>query len=602
MSLSTEMGSLHERGIAAFQRGEPELAVELLRKAVAADPGSAIAANDLGSVLAQTGRVAEAIPEFRRAIELEPAYSEAHNNLANIYLMTGKLEEAVASYQTALRLSPGYAEAYRNLASALGRLGKIEEAVAALAKAVSINPSYIEAVALLVNQLKHLCDWRMIDELTRQLIRAVEEGSGAVNPFVFLTLETTARQQRLCAEQFSQARRLASIGIVHEAVQLPVKRERITLGYLSADFQEHATAHLISELFELHDRSRFRVLGYSYGADDGGGARRRIRESFDEFIDLEDASHADAAARIRAYGVDILVDLKGYTTGGRPEIMALRPAPIQVSYLGYPGTMGMRAIDYILVDRFVAPADQQEHFTETLVHLPECYLVNDRRRAIAPARSRAEYGLPESGFVFCCFNSPHKITPAIFDIWMRLLERVPGSVLWLLEANPAATANLRREAEARLKGGSERLIFAPSLPNAEHLARFAVADLFLDTLPYNAHTLTSDALWGGCPVLTSSGETFASRVAGSILHAAGLPELVTMTLEEYEATALWLAGGLAGGRAELEMLRARIERNRMDAPLFDTPRFARAIEAAFEWMMQKASGLGNAVNDYDSHG
>jgi predicted O-linked N-acetylglucosamine transferase (SPINDLY family) len=391
---------------------------------------------------------------------------------------------------------------------------------------------------------------------------------------------------------------LASIGTVHEAVQLPVKRERITLGYLSADFQEHATAHLISELFELHDRSRFRVLGYSYGADDGGAARRRIRESFDEFIDLEDAAHADAAARIRADGVDILVDLKGYTTAARPEIMALRPAPIQVSYLGYPGTMGMRAIDYILVDRFVAPADQQEHFTETLVHLPECYLVNDRRRPIAQAHSRAEYGLPESGFVFCCFNSPHKITPAIFDIWMRLLERVPGSVLWLLEASPAAMANLRREAEARLQGGSERLRFAPSLANAEHLARFAVADLFLDTLPYNAHTLTSDALWGGCPVLTLSGETFASRVAGSILHAAGLPELVTSTLEEYEATAL----RLAGDRAELVRLRARIERNRMDAPLFDTPRFARDLEAAFEWMIQKASGLGNAVNDYDSRG
>jgi predicted O-linked N-acetylglucosamine transferase (SPINDLY family) len=265
--------------------------------------------------------------------------------------------------------------------------------------------------------------------------------------------------------------------------------------------------------------------------------------------------------------------------------------------------MGMRAMDYILVDRFVVPADQQEHFTETLVHLPECYLVNDRRRPIAHARSRAEYGLPECGFVFCCFNSPHKITPAVFDIWMRLLERVPGSVLWLLETSPPAMANLRREAELRLKGAPERLIFASSLANAEHLARFAVADLFLDTLPYNAHTLTSDALWGGCPVLTCTGETFASRVAGSILHAAGLPELVTSTLADYEATALRLAGGLAGDRAELEMLRARIHGNRMDAPLFDTPRFARAIEAAFEWMMmQKAGGLGNAVNDHDSRG
>ena len=576
------MGSLHQRAVAAYQRGERELAAELLGEVVEADPGSAVAANDLGGVLAQTGRVAEAIPAFRRAIELEPGYPEAHNNLANLYQMTGNLEAAVASYQTALRLQPEYAEAYRNLASVLRQMGRTEDAVAALARAVSIQPGYIEAVALLVHQLKHLCDWRMVDELTRRLICAVEDGSGAVNPFVFLTLETTARQQRLCAEQWAQATRPAG----NEAARAPVVRERITIGYLSADFQEHATTHLISELFELHDRSRFRVLGYSYGADDGSAARQRIRESFDVFVDLEDASHADAAARIRADGVDILVDLKGYTTGARPEIMALRPAPILVSYLGYPGRMGMPTMDYILVDRFVAPADQQEHFTETLVHLPDCYQVNDRRRPIAQARSRAEYGLPESGFVFCCFNPPHKITPAVFDIWMRLLERVPGSVLWLLETSAAAIANVRREAEARLKGGSERLRFAPSLANAEHLARFAVADLFLDTLPYNAHTLTSDALWGGCPVLTSTGETFASRVAGSILHAAGLPELVTSTLHEYEATALRLAGGLAGKRAELQMLRARIQRNRMDAPLFDAPRFARGIEAAFEWMMQ----------------
>ena len=580
--ISSGMGSLHQRAIAAFQQGESEAAVELLRKVIEANPESAIAANDLGSMLAQMGRTSEAILSFRSAIELAPEYPEAHNNLGNLYQMTGNLEGAVASYQTALRLRPEYAEAYRNLASSLRRLGRSEEATAALAKAVSINPGYFDAVSVLVQQLKDLCDWRMIDNLTRRLIKAVETGSGAVNPFVFLTLETNTRQQRTCAEQWANARRLAASG----PAPVPKKRERITIGYLSADFQEHATAHLISELFELHDRSRFRIIGYSYGADDGSAARARLQRSFDSFVDLEHLSHASAAVRIRADSVDILVDLKGYTTDARPEIVALRPAPIQVSYLGYPGTMGTHAIDYVLVDPFVAPADQQEHFTETLVHLPHCYEVNDRRRPIAPAHSRAEYGLPENGFVFCCFNSPHKITPAIFDIWMRLLEQVPGSVLWLLETRPVAMANLRREAEARLKGGSDRLIFAPSVRNAEHLARFAVADLFLDTLPYNAHTLTSDALWGGCPVLTTAGETFASRVAGSILHAAGLPELVTSNLTEYEAAAL----RLANNRAELEMLRGRIQKSRTEAPLFDTPRFARALENAYEWMIQQASG------------
>lgn len=575
------MDSLHQLAIAAFERGESEKAVDLLCRAIEADPQSAIALNDLGSILAQIGRTAEAIPVFRRAIEFQPEYPEAHNNLANVHQMAGNLEQAVTSYLTALRLRPDYAEAYRNLASALRRLGKTQEATAALARAVAIDPGYIEAIAILVQQLKELCDWRMVDDLTRQLIDSVESGSGAVNPFIFLTLETTPRQQRLCAQQWALAKRIA----VTNPAEAPVKRDRITVGYLSADFHDHATAHLISELFELHDRSRFRIIGYSCGADDGSDARARLRRAFDSFVDLEHTSHASAAARIRADKVDILVDLKGYTTHARPEILALRPAPIQVSYLGYPGTMGTPAIDYVLVDRFAVPPEQQEHFTETLVHLPNCYQVNDRRRPIAPALTRAEYGLPESGFVFCCFNSPHKITAVIFDIWMRLLNEVQGSVLWLLETNPAAMANLRSEAEARLRGGSERLIFAPQLPNSQHLARFAVAGLVLDTLPYNAHTLTSDALWGGCPVLTLAGETFASRVAGSILRAAGLPELVTFNLKEYETAAL----RLAFDRAELKILRARLKRNRTEGPLFDVPRFTGAIETAFEWMIEQFS-------------
>lgn len=566
--------------MAAWQRGEPDAALELLRKAAAAEPRSAVMQNDLATALAQMGRLTEAISVYRRAIELEPAYPEAHNNLANLYQMTGALEQAVASYQRALRLRPQYAEAHRNLASALRHLGRMEESVAALATAVALNPGYTEAATLLVHQLKQLCDWRMVDPLTSQLIRAVEDGSGAVNPFVFLALETTPKQQRQCAEHWAQARRLAPTA----GAPLGARRERITVGYLSADFQEHATAQLISELFVLHDRRRFRVIGYSYGADDGSAARRRLQDSFDVFVDLENLSHQDAAARIRADGVDILVDLKGYTADARPEIVALRPAPIQVSYLGYPGTMGTRNIDYILVDRFVVPDDQQVHFTEKLVALPHCYQVNDRRRPVAPAPSRAECGLPEDGFIFCCFNSPYKITAGMFDIWMRLIEKVQGSVLWLLEASSTATANLRREAEARLAGGSARLLFAPTLANPQHLARFEVADLFLDTLPYNAHTLSSDALWGGCPVLTCAGETFASRVAGSILHAAGLPELVTSTLPDYEALAL----RLATDRDELDAIRARLRRDRTELPLFDTPRFTRDLEAAFEGMLQAA--------------
>jgi predicted O-linked N-acetylglucosamine transferase (SPINDLY family) len=533
---------------------------------------SAVAWNDQGARLAQSGRLPEAMAAFRQAVALAPEYPEAHNNLANLYQMTGALEQAVEGYRTALRLRPEYAEAHRNLASALRRLGRLTESMEALATAVSLNPNYVEAAALLLHQLQQLCEWRSLDRLTAQLIEAVENGSAAVNPFIFLTLPTTLRQQRQCAEQFARRFPVAS------RPPLAARRDHITLGYLSADFQEHATAHLISELIELHDRTRFRVTGYSYGADDGSAARRRLRSAFDSFVDLEHTAHAEAAARIRADRVDILVDLKGFTTDARPEILALRPAPIQVSYLGYPGTMGSEAIDYILVDSFVVPPDQQRHFTEKLIHLPHCYQVNDRTRAIAPAPTRQQCGLPEDAFVFCCFNATYKIAPAIFQIWLRLLDRVPGSVLWLLESNPQAVENLRREA------GSRPLIFAPSLPNPLHLARFAVADLFLDTLPYNAHTLSSDALWGGCPVLTCAGETFASRVAGSLLHSAELPELVTTNLVEYEALAL----RLARDRGQLSGLRKRLRQNRQSLPLFDTPRFTRDIEAAFEAMLKSA--------------
>ena len=563
---------LRQRAVERFQQGDADGALRLLRQAADLDPHSALAWNDFGTVLAQCGRLAEAIPVFRRAIELAPDTAEAHNNLANLYQMTGALEEAVTSYGTALRIRPEYAEAHRNLASALRRLGRLEESVAALATAVALNPAYAEAAALLIHQLQSMCDWRSLDDLTAQLIRAVESGSGVVNPFIFVTLRTTARQQRMCAGQW--ARRYP----VADRPPLRANRERLHIGYLSADFQDHATAHLISELIELHDRARFHIIGYSYGEDDGSGSRRRLRDAFDSFVDLQHASHAEAAARIRGDEVDILVDLKGYTTDARPEILALRPAPIQVSYLGYPGTMGCPAIDYILVDEFVVPADQQPNFTEKLAYLPHCYQVNDRTRLIAPAPARAECGLPEQAFVFCCFNSPHKITPEVFEIWMRLLDRVPDSVLWLLDSNPHATANLRA------KIGTERVVFAPSLPNPLHLARFAAADLFLDTLPYNAHTLSSDALWGGCPVLTCAGETFASRVAGSILRAVNLPELVTSSLPEYED----LAFQLATDRGKLSALRTRLRADRPHLPLFDTPRFARDIEAAFERMLTSA--------------
>jgi protein O-GlcNAc transferase len=567
-------------GRALRDQGRLEESAASYRRATALDPQNAEFHNDLGNVLAEQGKLGEAIGSYEKALEIFPEYAEAHNNLANLHQMTGRLEEAAAGYQKAIGLRPDYAEAHRNLGSLYYRQGRLAEAVCALRSAVTLNADYDEAASLLDHQMRHICEWKGLDALSRSLIRMVEQGSGAVNPFGFLCLESTPAQQWLCARQW------AAENARYTSDETPFTFQddgRITVGYLSADFHEHATAHLISELFSLHDRKRFRIVGYSYGPDDGSPARERLIRSFDQFEDIRNESFIESARRIRADGVQILVDLKGYTADARPKIMALRPAPVQVNYLGYPGTMGSDAIDYVIVDDIVVPQEEQAFFTEKLVHLPDCYQVNDSTRGIAERRpSRQECGLPESGFVFCCFNAAYKITPRVFNVWTRLLKAVPGSVLWLLDSNPYATANLKREAEDR-GVAAERLVFGRHLAYGDHLARFAVADLFLDTFPYNAHTLASDALWGGCPVVTCSGRTFPSRVAGSLLRSVGLPELVCGSLTEYEKLALTLARntGRLGG------IRQALQTARLGAPVFDTRRFTRHLEAAFEIMWEQ---------------
>jgi predicted O-linked N-acetylglucosamine transferase (SPINDLY family) len=352
------------------------------------------------------------------------------------------------------------------------------------------------------------------------------------------------------------------------------------LAYLSADFHDHPTAYLMAELFERHDRNKFEILGISSGPDRRSEMRSRLIAAFDRFVDVRRVSDLEAARLLRDAEVDIAIDLKGFTQNCRPNILAHRPAPIQVNYLGYPGTLGAEYIDYILADEFVIPGDHQIHYSEKVVYLPGCYQVNDTKRKIAERTpARAEVGLPEQGFVFCCFNNSFKLTPRIFDIWMRLLSRIDNSVLWLLQGSATAESNLRREAQARDIDPS-RLIFAPRMKLEKHLARHRLADLFLDTLPYNAHTTASDALWTGLPVVTCAGTTFAGRVAGSLLQAVGLPELVTTTLEDYEALAL----RMATDQGLLRESKEKLARNRLTAPLFDSERFRVHIETAYTTM------------------
>jgi predicted O-linked N-acetylglucosamine transferase (SPINDLY family) len=361
------------------------------------------------------------------------------------------------------------------------------------------------------------------------------------------------------------------------------RHERIRIAYLSADFHLHATSQLMAELFERHDRERFEVSAWSFGPETGDAMRARLRAAFEIFHDVRDVSDDDVAARLRATGIDIAVDLKGYSKDGRPGIFARRVAPIQVNYLGYPGTTGADCMDYIIGDAEVIPEGHEAYYSEQVVRLPDSYQVNDTKRLIADRTpTRAEAGLPASGFVFCCFNNNYKITPEVFDVWMRLLKAVPGSVLWLLEDNAAASRNLRREAGAR-GVDAERLVFAGRVLPPAHLARQRLADLFLDTLPCNAHTTASDALWAGLPLLTCRGNAFAGRVAGSLLRAVGLPELITDDLGTYEALAL----RLATTPGELSALKARLSQNRLTHPLFDIDRYRRHLESAYVTMAEQ---------------
>jgi len=592
LSLKPELPRAHNNlGLALEGLGQRGEALACFRRALELDPGYAEAHYHLGNALREERQVEDAVASYRRAVQLRPDFSQAHGNLGNVLKEQGRLDEAIAHLRKALALSPDHAETHYNLGNVLKEQGRLDEAAGRYRRALALRPDYPEAVCALAHELEHLCEWPQVAALARRVIESVEhesvDGAGAaITPFSFMVLPvpTTAEQQWRCARQWAR-RRFDSLATGRGSLAAPREassKKRRTIGYLSADFHAHATAMLIAELFEKHDRSRFEIIAYSYGHQDAGAMRQRLASALDRFVDVKDLSPEQTAKRIAHDEVDILVDLKGYTQHARSEILALRPAPIQVNYLGYPGTMGADFMDYILVDDFIVPPGQQPYFSERLVHLPGCYQVNDSRRAIAERTpSRGQCDLPDQGFVYCSFNNNYKITPEIFDVWMRLLAAVEGSVLWLFEANRFAADNLRREALAR-GVAAERLVFAPRLEPAEHLARHRLADLFLDTAPINAHTTASDALWAGCPVLTIAGQTFVARVAGSLLRTLDLPELIATNLAEYEATALRLT---RDPRA-LAALRDRLAANRTTSSLFDAGQFARHLEQAYDTMYE----------------
>ncbi len=536
--------------------------------------------NNRGNILKGMKRFEEALTSYDRALAVQPDYAEAFFNRGKTLKDLKRFEEALASYDRALMLRPDCAEAFSKRGNILQKLKRFEEAMASYERALALKPDHAHALSGIADCVSELCDWRRRLDVADKMIAHVSEKKSIISPFALLGYSSDPALQLQCARNYV-AEKTTSLSPTLWAGKI-WRHDKVRIAYLSADFHQHPTAYLMAELFERHDRSRFDIIGMSFGVDDGSEMRKRLVAAFDQFHDACRKSDEEVANLLHDLQVDIAIDLKGHTEDSRFGIFAYRPAPIQASYLGFPGTMGADFIDYIIADKTVAPFEHQLFYTEKIVHLPDCYQVNDTKREIAERTpTRQEAGLPENGFVFCCFNNNWKITPDVFSVWMRLLHAVENSVLWLFSGNRSAERNLRLEAK-RCGIDSARLVFANALPLEDHLARYRLADLFLDTLPYNAHTTASDALWAGLPVVTRLGGSFSGRVAASLLNAIGLPELVTRSIKDYEALAL----RLAKDPSLLEGYRNQLAKNRLTHPLFDTDRFRRHIEAAYLQMWQ----------------
>jgi len=570
--------ALHMLGVVRHQSGDHDEAVALLTRAVELHPHHAPAFSNLGLALQARGAPAQALAQYDRALALQPDFAAALNNRGMALRDLGRADDARASFDAALSLTPDAADVLSNLGNVLLELRRHDDAAHIFARLVALKPGYPWALGYLYQARMNGCDWTGIDALAGQINAAVRAGASTMTPFAYLALSESPSDQLQCARTWAVTHGARARTALARGARYG--HERIRVAYLSADFRAHAMAYLTAHLFELHDRSRFDITALSFGPPSSAPMRARLERAFDTFIDVREMADGDIARLMREREIDIAVDLMGYTQASRPSILAQRPAPVQVNYLGYPGTLGAAHIDYLLADRHVvAPADES-FYVEKIVRLPDTYMVTDSSQRLPDATpSRAELGLPDAGFVFCCFNNNYKITPRVFDGWMRLVAATPDSVLWLLEDNPVASRNLRAEA-ARRGVAPARLVFAPRTTPDAHLVRHRRADLYLDTLPYNAHTTAVDALRAGVPLVTCSGGTFAARVAGSLLHAAGMPELVTRSLSDCEALAL----ALAHDPAQLAAVRRRLAAHLETHPLFDTPRFCDHLESAYVTM------------------
>ena len=611
---SKSLPALHVLGLIKASQQQYQEAAELLRRAARLNPDDASIQYNLAKALMDSGFDKESIPHHKKAVELASHNPDAWLNYGKTLSALHSYEHALEAYDQALLLQPNYAEAYLNKGATLKELKRYEEALIFAEKALVLNPNLAEAWVNKGIALKELMryeeaithfekalslrsdiewvygdslhlkmkisSWAGIADILNNLLSMVLKEK-IIQPFVSLALSDNAFLHRHCAEKYigDKFKSSSELGPITK-IQ---KKKKIRIGYYSADFYNHATGYLIAELFERHDKDRFELIGFTFGPKNDDETRRRLVNSFDQFIEVGAMSDIEIAQLSRNLSVDMAIDLKGHTQNSRPGIFSYRAAPIQVNYLGYPGTIGSNYTDYIIADEVIIPSELVENYSEKVVQLPNSYQVNDRKRVISDRKfTRKELGLPENGFVFCCFNNNYKILPSTFDIWMRILKKVEGSTLWLFGENILAEINLKKEATKR-GVDPRRLVFAKPMPLAEHLSRHQLADLFLDTFPCNAHTTASDALWAGLPVLTLIGKSFASRVAASLLNAIHLPELITTTQEEYEQMAI----ELAENPLKLEVIQQKLVNNRLTTPLFDTPLFTKNLEKAYTQMYER---------------
>ena len=571
----------YNRGNALKELKQLDAAIASYDQAIQLKPDYAEAHCNRGVALKDLEQFDASVASYDKAIQLSPDYAEAYSNRGNALKDLKQLDAAVASYDKAIQLRPDYAEAYSNRGYALRELRQLEAAVASYDKAIQLKPDIEYLFGIMLHTRMQLSDWSNFENNVSELIKKIEQGVRSSHSFPTLSLTSSLPTHRKSAEMMMNDKNPynPSLGPIPK---IP-RSNKIRIGYFSADFREHPVSNLLAELFEMHDRSKFELIAFSFGPVSNDSMKERVAAAFDEFIDVRSYSDREIAILSRNLKINIAIDLGGHTENNRIGIFSYRASPIQVSYIGYLGTLGTDYIDYLVADKTIIPKQSQEHYSEKIVYLPNSFQVNDRRKVISDKKfTREELGLPLEGFVFCCFNNNYKITPSIFDSWVRILNSVNGSVLWLINDYPTSAANLYKEAEVRGLDPN-RLVFSQRRQLPEYLASYQSADLFLDTLPYNAGTTASDALWAGLPVVTCLGESFASRMAASLLTAINLPELITNTRSEYEDLAI----ELATDPIKYNSIKSKLAENRLTTPLFDTPLFTRHLEDAYREMYDR---------------